>query len=196
MSPRRNERNEVSYYPEIQAFIEAQLKSNFRASNNRELEVFWGIGELRTNLQRILRENPAKCACAAAFVQRTPPLNLDIFALITDSRKFEILILEVKLMNAAGLKEWSQLVGYCLVSRAKYGLLINIDKGASPRLSQLLSTEEHLSHIQTIVNEQHYEHNLGFMEWDSLTRSFEYSNLGLIKSLSDLSNRLSAEFAD
>lgn len=196
MPLRHNERNEVSYYPEIQAFIEAQLKSNFRARNNRELEVFWGIGELKTNLQRILRDNPDKCACAAAFAQRTPPLNLDIFALITDGRKFEILILEVKLMNGAGLKEWSQLVGYCLVSGAKYGLLININNGASPRLAQILSTEAHLSHIQTIVNEQHHEHNLGFMEWDSLTQSFDYSNLGVVKSLSDLSNRLSTEFAD
>ena len=39
----------------------------------------------------------------------------------TDGIKFELLILEVKLMNSAGLKEWSQLVGYCLVSGAKYG---------------------------------------------------------------------------
>ena len=82
------------------------------------------------------------------------------------------------------------------MSGAKYGLLININNGASPRLSQILSTEEHLSHIQTIVNEQHHEHNLGFMEWDSLTQSFDYSNLGVVKSLSDLSNRLSTEFAD
>ena len=57
-------RNEVSYYPEIQQFIEAQLKSNFRARHRRELEVFWGIGELKTNLQRIITANPEKCACA------------------------------------------------------------------------------------------------------------------------------------
>lgn len=187
-------RNEVSYYPEIQRFIEAQLKSNFRASQHRELDVFWGIGELKTNLQRIIRANPDKCACAQAFAQRVPPLNLDIFALITDGCKFEILILEVKLMNSVGLKEWSQLVGYCLVSGAKYGLLVNINNGASPRLSQILSTEEHLSHIRTIVNETEREHCLGFMEWDSLTQNFEYSNLGLIKSLSNLSDQLASEF--
>lgn len=193
--PIRNDRNEVSYYPEIQAFIEAQIKSNFRASNNREIDVFWGIGELKTNLQRILRENPEKCQCVTSFAQRTPPLNLDIFALITDGRKFEILILEIKLMSAVGLKEWSQLVGYCLVSNAKYGLLVNINNGASPRLSQILSTEEHLSLIKTIVNQQQQEHNLGFMQWDSLTQSFDYSNLGLVKSLSDLSNRLTVDFS-
>jgi hypothetical protein len=187
-------RNEVSYYPEIQRFIEAQLKSNFHANNRQELEVFWGIGELKTNLQRIIRENPDKCSCAKTFALRVPPLNLDIFALITDGKKFELLILEVKLMNSAGLKEWSQLVGYCLVSGAKFGLLLNIDNGASSRLSQILSTESHLSRINTIVNGGVQEHYLGFMQWDSLTQSFEYSNLGAICSLSNLSNQLSSVF--
>lgn len=189
-------RNEVSYYPEIQQFIEAQLKSNFRASQHRELDVFWGIGELKTNLQRIIRANPDKCTCAQAFAQRVPPLNLDIFALITDGNRFKILILEVKLMKSVGLKEWSQLVGYCLVSGAKYGLLVNINNGASPRLSQILSTEEHLSLIRTNVNETDRDHCLGFMEWDSLTQNFEYSNLGYIKSISDLSDQLASEFSE
>ncbi len=188
-------RNEASYYPEIQHFIEAQLKSNFELQCYRKLEVFWGIGELKTNLQRIINSNPEKCKCAANFAQRVPPLNLDIFALITDGNKFELLILEVKLMNSAGLKEWSQLVGYCLVSGTKYGILVNIDNGASPRLSQILSTEEHLSHIKTLVGDKLQEHRLGFMQWDSLTQNFEYSNLGTIKSLSALSDQLTQEFS-
>lgn len=192
----RHQRNEVSYYPEIQSFIEAQLKSNFRAKRHRELSVFWGIGELKTNLQRILNESPEICSCVKDFAKRVPPLNLDVFALITDGKRFEILILEVKLMNSAGLKEWSQLVGYCLVSGAKYGLLVNIDNGASPRLAHILSTEAHISDIQNLVGGTMQEHQLGFMQWDSLTQSFEYSNLGLIKSLSDLSNHLAAEFID
>lgn len=192
----RHQRNEVSYYPEIQSFIEAQLKSNFRAKCHRELSVFWGIGELKTNLQRMLNESPEICSCVKDFAKCVPPLNLDIFALITDGKRFEILILEVKLMNSAGLKEWSQLVGYCLVSGAKYGLLVNIDNGASPRLAHILSTEAHISDIQNLVGGTMQKHQLGFMQWDSLTQSFEYSNIGLIKSLSDLSNHLAAEFID
>lgn len=43
-----NDRNEVSYYPEIQRYIEEQLKSNFRLTRQRDLFVFWGIGELKT----------------------------------------------------------------------------------------------------------------------------------------------------
>jgi hypothetical protein len=188
-------KNEVAHYPEIQVFIEAQLRSNFLASNRRELYVYWGIGELKANLQRIITEHPEKCACAARFAECVPPLSLDIFALITDGNKFELLILEVKLVKSAGLSEWSQLVGYCLVSGAKYGLLLNIDNGSSTRLSQMLLTEKHISQIKTIVNEEYREHILGFMQWNSYTRNFEYSNLGIIKSLSDLSNRLAAEFA-
>ena len=187
--------NEVSYYPEIQAFIEAQLRSDFLASNRRELYVYWGIGELKSNLRRIIAEHPDECACAFKFSERIPPLSLDIFALITDSVKFELLILEVKLVKSAGLSEWSQLVGYCLVSGAKYGLLVNIDNGGSPRLTQMLHTERHISNIQTIANGEYRDHMLGFMQWNSLTHNFEYSNLGSIKSLSELSNRLASEFA-
>ena len=194
MAIAKNSRNEISYYPEIQDFIEAQIKSNFRAKHHKELSVFWGIGELKTNLQRMIVECPEKCDCVKSFSQQVPPLNLDIFALITNGINFEILILEVKLMNAAGLKEWSQLVGYCLVSGAKYGLLVNIDNGASPRLANILLNEKHLSDIQTIVNGNICKHHLGFMQWDSLTQSFEYSNLGLIKSLSELSNYISEAF--
>lgn len=188
-------RNEVSYYPEIQYFIEAQIKSNFKAVSKRDLFVFWGIGELKTNLLRIIANNLVICACAGEFARKVPPLSLDIFALITDGHRFELLILEVKLLKSAGLSEWSQLMGYCLVSGAKYGLLLNIDNGGSPRLMQMLQTERHISHIQTIVNSDSREHLLGFMQWNSLTKNFEYSNLGAIKSLSELSRILLAEFS-
>mgnify|MGYP006872988033 CR=1 FL=1 len=187
-------RNEISYYQEIQMFIEEQLKSNFRVAKKDNVEIFWGIGELKSNLLRIISEHKEKCECVKCFSQRVPPLNLDIFGLITDGIKFELLILEVKLMNSTGLKEWSQLLGYCLVSGAKYGILINIDNGASPRLSQILSTEEHISYIKELVRDNIVEHHLGFMQWDGLTHNFEYSNLGMVKSLSDLSNWLIDDF--
>lgn len=189
----RKERNEVSYYPEIRSYIEAQIKSNLRAKG-KDVDVYWEIGELKTKLKKIIREHPDKCSCASEFADTVPPLSLDIFGLITDGTHFEILILEVKLLANAGLKEWSQLVGYCLVSGAKYGLLINVDGGASPRLSDILVSESHLSHIIQRIDSEDCEHCLGFMQWDSLAQVFEYSNLGLVKSLSELSNRLADDF--
>ena len=187
-------RNEVSYYSDIQEFIKSQLKSNFLASNHRELYVYWGIGELKNNLQRIILEHPNECSCVTKFAKSIPPLNLDIFALITDGTRFQLLILEIKLLKSAGLSEWSQLMGYCLVSGAKYGLLVNIDSGGSSRLIQMLQTENHISSIQTIVDGNCRNHALGFMQWNSLTHNFEYTNLGFIKSLSELSNKLATDF--
>ena len=188
------QQNEVSHYPEIQEFIEQQIKSNFTVAKRKVPDVFWGIGELKDNLHRMIINHPEQCKCVDSFAKKVPPLNLDIFALITDGVNFELLILEIKLLKGAGLKELSQLIGYCLVSGAKYGLLINIDNGASPRLSQILSSEEHISHINVLYNNMIHKHYLGFMQWDSLTRSFEYSNLGAIKSLSDLSRKLLVDF--
>ena len=188
------ERYEISFYPEIQRFIEMQLTSNFLAERQKELSVFWGIGELKTNLKRIIDTNPEKCHCALSFSKNVPMLNLDIFALITDGTRFELLILEVKRMNNAGLKEWSQLLGYCMVSGAKYGLLVNIDHGASSRLSQILSSEEHISHIREVIDNKIVEHCIGFMQWDSITHDFSYTNLGKIKTISDLSSQIIANF--
>ena len=183
-----DERYETSFYKEI------QLTSNFMEERHQELSVFWGIGELKSNLQKIINDNPERCRCALSFAQNLPRLNLDIFALITNGLKFELLILEVKHMNAAGLKEWSQLVGYCLVSGAKYGLLVNVDNGASSRLSQILAIEEHISYIREFIDDRLIEHCLGFMQWDSLTQDFLYTDLGKVKTVSDLSFQLIASF--
>ena len=183
-------RNEISFYPEIQTYIESQIKSNFLAKKNSSINVYWGIGELKAKLQEIISQHPIECGCVRSFASRVPPLNLDIFALITDGSHFKLLILEIKLLPRVGLKEWSQLVGYCLVSGAQYGLLINIDNGASERLFHILTDDPNVSFIETAKG----NHLLGLMKWDSVTRDFVYSNLGVVKSISDLSDQLLLEF--
>lgn len=189
-----DKKHEVDYYPEITKFISAQLKSNFRSSNRKELNIYWEIGELSSKLKKIIDEHPMECECVKKYAQTVPPMNLDIFAVITDGVHFEILILEVKLVSSAGLSEWSQLIGYCIVSDARYGLLINIDAGGSSRLNSLLQNEEDLSKIIRFSNGKPIEHSLGFMLWDSITHNFEYTNLGQLYNLSELSNKLAEQF--
>lgn len=184
-------RNEVSYYPEITKFIEAQVKSNFRAQGIENVHVFWESGELTSKLKELMRKYPTICACLESYSQMTPPLNLDIFGIVTNGERFEIIILEVKLKGHVGLNEWSQLIGYNLVSHARYGLLINIDSGASERLKWILTFDEDASKI--IRKSSHgteIEHLLGFMQWNTITQNFEYTNLGQIPSISALSTTL------
>lgn len=87
------------------------------------------------------------------------------------------------------------MIGYNLVSDAKYGLLINIDAGASERLTRILSFDEDASRIiRKRKNGTMVEHLLGFMQWNSVTQNFEYSNMGQISSLSSLSSILIEQF--
>lgn len=192
----KNKRNEVSHYPEITRFVEAQLKSNFRAKGVQNVEIYWEIGELTSNIMKLVKQHPKMCSCLEGYARKTPPLNLDVFGVITDGASFEIIILEVKLIKSAGLSEWSQLLGYCVVSDAKYGLLINIDSGASKRLNTILFSEVDASKvIRTKENGQVVEHLLGFMEWNSITQNFEYSNLGQLWSVSAISDSLITKFS-
>ena len=188
-------KNEIAHYPEIMKFIESQLKSNFLTEGIKDISFFWKSGELTSKIKELVCEHPDKCSCLDEYSKITPPLNLDIFCVVTDGVKFEIVILEVKLKEAVGLNQWSQLIGYNLVSNAKYGLLINIDAGASDRLSRILSFDTDASRIvRKKENGIEVEHLLGFMQWNTLTQNFEYSNLGQISSLSALSSVLIAQF--
>jgi len=77
-----------------------------------------------------------------------------------------------------------------------YGLLLNIDGSASSRLVDILS---HNVDAARIIRTKHsgnkVETILGFMQWNSLTHNFEYSNLGQMKSISALSDSLLKDFS-
>lgn len=188
-------KNEIAYYPEIIECIEMHLKSNFNAKGLTGIKIFWKSGELTSKIRELIAEHPQECSCLSVYCQKTPPLNLDIFGVVTDGEKFEIIILEVKLCKAVGLSEWSQLLGYNVVSNAKYGLLINIDEGASERLTNILIMEKDVSRVIRLKsNGEQITHLLGFMQWNSITRNFEYSNLGQLCSLSALSEDIISIF--
>ena len=189
------ERNEVSYYNEIMQFVKAQIESNFSAWE-KPLKVYCKTGELRSGLDAIIRENHITPPAILEFASSTPPLSLDIYALITDGVKYELLIIEVKLLKSVGLTQLSQLIGYCIVSNAQYGLLVNVNGGESPRLTNLITNEPDLMHfVRTLEKRQaNIENNLGVMEWDSETQNMTYTACGAIRTLSELCKKLESKF--
>lgn len=190
-------KGEVSYYPEIMEFVKNQIESNFYASQ-KPLRVYCKTGELRKGLLEIIREHNITTSSILEFAALTPPLSLDIFALITDGITYELLIVEVKLRETVGLAELSQLIGYCIVSNAQYGLLINVNGDLSSRLTDLLIGNHDVSCIKRLLNNQQENkeiiHNLGVMEWDSVTKNLLYSGHGKIRSMSMLCDRLIKRF--
>ena len=188
-------KNEVAHYPEIMSFIESQLLSNFRSAGIDDISIFWKSGELTSKIKELIYEYPEKCKCLEEYSNIMSPLNLDIFCVVTNGKKFEIVILEIKLRETVGLNQWSQLIGYNLVSNAKYGLLININAGASERLKRILTFDVDTSRIvRKKADGTEIEHLLGFMQWNTVTQNFEYTNLGEINSLSALSTALIKQF--
>lgn len=188
-------KNEVAHYPEIMSFIESQLLSNFRSAGIDDICIFWKSGELTSKIKELIYEYPEKCKCLEEYSNIMSPLNLDIFCVVTNGKKFEIVILEIKLRETVGLNQWSQLIGYNLVSNAKYGLLININAGASERLKRILTFDVDTSRIvRKKADGTEIEHLLGFMQWNTVTQNFEYTNLGEINSLSALSTALIKQF--
>lgn len=188
-------RKEVSYYGEIMAFIKAQIESNFSAWE-KPLKVYCKTGELQKGLREIVRENSITTPSIIKFADSTPPLSLDIFALITDGTKYELLILEVKRLGSVGLTQLSQLIGYCIVSNAQYGLLINVNGGESSRLTNLIMNEPDLMYIVRALTSRNatVEHNLGVMEWDSDTQNLTYTGYGAIRTISELCKKIESKF--
>ena len=188
-------RNEISYYGEIMAFIKEQIESNFSAWE-KPLKVYCKTGELQKGLREIVRENSITTPSIIKFADSTPPLSLDIFALITDGTKYELLILEVKLLGSVGLTQLSQLIGYCIVSNAQYGLLINVNGGESSRLTNLIMNEPDLMYIVRALTSRNatVEHNLGVMEWDSHTQNLTYTGYGAIRTISELCKKIESKF--
>ena len=191
----QKDRNESSYYDEIMRFVKEQIESNFQAAR-KPLKVYCKTGELRRGLQEIISENNITTSSIVDFAASTPPLSLDIFALITDGEKYELLIIEVKLLKSVGLTQLSQLIGYCIVSNAQYGILVNIEGGESPRLTNLIMNEPDVMHIVRHLNVKNgfVEHNLGVMEWDSETHNLTYTGYGRIRTITELCERLSQKF--
>jgi hypothetical protein len=181
-----NEKREVDFYQEIAETLKALFEANFPP--NSKLSVYPLIGEIKSALSTLLANQNLNQEVIKKFVQEIDFLNLDVSFLIFDNKteKFEIVILEVKKMAAVGLTELSQLVGYCLVSRAKFGILVNVDNLASDRFTTILEKDPDLTTIERKYRGNWLVHKFGVMKWNSTTQSFEYSNAGGIKSVPEL----------
>lgn len=186
--------HEVDYYPEIMQYVKEQIESNFAASGH-SLKVYCKTGELRKGLQAIINENGITTPSIVKFAASTPPLSLDIFGLITDGVDYQLLIMEIKLRSSIGLTELSQLLGYCVVSDANYGLLINIEGGVSPRLTDLLQNEPGLFDFDIEKKRRtRTSHKFGVMTWDSETQVVNYTGYGGIRTMGELCKLIAARF--
>lgn len=176
---------EVDYYPEIASAIKDLFISNFTATG---LEVQALVGEISGAIGTLIANGYPAGEMLKEYGEKVHRLHLDISILVENKAngKFEIIIFEVKKTKRMGLSELSQLIGYCLVSRAKFGILVNVDNSVSGEFSVILDADKDLTKIVRVVNGEEVVHKLGVMVWNSNTKKLQYTQSGEIKTLPEL----------
>ena len=114
----------------------------------------------------------------AEYAKDVPKIRTDIIVLADNPRqnKFVITILEVKLLGSMGLSELSQLIGYGLVAKTKYGVLVNINGGISSDLRKILLTDKDITNIKRKLEQSPFEqtYKTGVMSYNPNTKALDY----------------------
>lgn len=181
---------EVDYYKEIAIALISLFESNFK--NSKKFRVKALIGEIGSAIKTIIA-NGYDAGCALnEFSKGVHRLHLDVSILVenVENGKFEIIIFEIKKTKRLGLTELSQLIGYCLVSKCEFGVLVNVDNTVSSEFSIILDSDKDLTSIIRLIDGKEIKHQLGVMTWNSNTQRFEYTQSGSIKSLPELIGKI------
>ena len=181
---------EVDYYGEISAHIKELIIANLPDSKNYRIEIL--IGELYSALNTLIANGALSGSELLKFGRKAPRLFLDITLVIENVKtgKFELVIFEIKKKKRVGLNELSQLIGYCLVSKSKFGILMNVDNAISRELSDILDADPDLTKIARVIDEKKIIHRLGIMTWNSSTHKIGYIEAGCIKTIPELVKKI------
>lgn len=184
-----NNRIEVDYYNEIAKSLVNTVIANLDSS---KFVVKILIGEISSGLRTLIANGYQAGDLLNNFSKNVHKLHLDISLLVENKEngKFELVIFEVKRTKKLGLQQLSQLIGYCLVSKCKFGVLINIDNSVSSYFSVILDGDKDLTKITRIVNQEKIEHEFGVMVWNSNTHTITYTEAGEIKTIPQLTKKI------
>ncbi len=179
-------RLEVDYYDEIAEVLIQIFRANLTSSDKFAVKAL--IGEIGSTIRTLIVNGYDAGHALNHFGKSVHRLRLDISILVEnlENGAFEIIIFEVKKIKRLGLKDLSQLIGYCLVSKCKFGILINVDNTVSKDFSVILDADKDLTRIARLLDGVILEHRFGVMIWNSKTKKIEYSESGAIKSITEL----------
>jgi len=181
---------EVEYYDEIAKYLAELIEANLGNDNKYNVKVL--IGEINSALRTLIVNGYNAGVLLNNFSKTVHRLHLDISLLVENLQtgKFELVIFEIKRTKKLGLKELSQLIGYCLVSKCHFGVLMNIDNSISGEFSLIIDSDKNLTKIIRIIDNQEIQHELGVMIWNSKTKQIIYTETGEIKTISHLIDKI------
>lgn len=181
---------EVEYYNDIAKEIVNQFRANLH--DRPDVIVRPLIGEISSSLRTLIANGYNAGQALVEFSHHVHRLHLDISIVVENQTngKFEIIIFEIKRVKNLGLTELSQLIGYCLVSKCKFGVLMNVNTAVSSEFSIILDADRDLTHICRKIDDKEIEHEFGVMVWNHETQRIQYTNSGAIRSIPELVAKL------
>lgn len=137
---------EVDYYEEIAKYLAEFFQANL---GNKNFVVKVLIAEISAALRTLIANGYNAGPLLTEYSRGVHRLHLDISVVIenTQNNKFEIIVFEIKKTKKLGLSELSQLIGYCLVSKSEFGVLLNVDNSVSQEFSVILDADKDLTTI-------------------------------------------------
>ena len=180
---------EIDYYNEIAESLVDTVIANLDES---KFIVKILIGEISSALRTLIANGYEAGELLQKFSKNVHKLHLDITLLVENvaNGKFELIIFEIKRTKKLGLSELSQLIGYCLVSKCRFGILMNVDNSVSSEFSVILDGDKDLTKITRLIDQQKVEHEFGVMIWNSTTQKITYTEAGEIKTIPQLTQKI------
>jgi len=182
--------NEVAHYPQLAESLETAVKANLRATDVQVKVLYLREhgNDIRSFLAHYIQTDGVVASEALkTYAADVPKLRTDLAVLLDNpaTNKFSLIIIEAKLLGSAGLTQLSQLIGYCLVTRAPYGLMVNINGGASGELTTILNVDQDIARIQRTLSGPPHEitHKIGFLTYSTETKNLSYVPTSSVTSL-------------
>ena len=184
------QKKEIEYYDEISEFLTSEIQANLGRGENITVDSI--MDELHTGLKTLEIDGRIHSGLLHQYAQQCNTLYIDIAIVIQNKTNdlFEIINFEIKREKKLGLTNLSQLIGYCLVSDSRFGVLVNVDHGCSEHFKSILNTDKDLTNIHRIKENQVVEHKFGVMVWESKTKNMTYTNEGSILTIPKLCEML------
>jgi len=185
-----DELKERDHYDEIAKALASLIFDNLEKSGKYVVKSL--IGEISSGLRTLIANGYDAGEVLKNYSKSVHRLFLDVSILVENknSGKFEIIIFEIKKGNKLGLNALAQLIGYCLVSKQKFGVLVNVDDGISENFSIILQADPNLTIIDRLIDDTVLRHEIGVMVWNSHTKNFEYTQTAAIKNIPDLVKKI------
>jgi len=153
---------EEEMYPDVREWLEDRLR---HVMKDADVRVY--VTSRTTVADLIERERLTRYF---GDIYRTYDIMVDIAGIIIRNNKGELAFVECKL-NKISLRELSQLLGYSVVARPRYSIIIS-PRGASDSLRTLL-----ISYRRTDILEYARGRRIAIARWDVNKKDIDYATI-------------------